>query len=158
MRLREQIKCHAIAFLHWLGLACQRFLGLHLNRTMLGAPEYIVSYAVAQFISGENQTAHVQIVADDSFKAWLNGTLIASAADEPISQKVADNRESWRAVVRTWRDHPHSATAEDVALKQGRNQLLVKVCNYTDLWYLRVRLANAQGGRADFEEIDVEDR
>ena len=128
---------------------------LHLNRTMLGAPEYLVSYAAVELASPTDQTVNIEIAGDDSFKAWLNGQLIAAEADEPITKAVTSDREAWRAVVRSWNDNPHSTTAESVKLKQGRNRFLVKVCNFTELWYVRVRITDAHGARANFEEIDV---
>ncbi|NQT92487.1 MAG: HEAT repeat domain-containing protein [Lentisphaerae bacterium] len=125
---------------------------LRLNRLVLGPQEYFVAYATAEIMAPEEQVVDIRIVADDTFKFWLNEEELLSVTDEPVTKAMMKDRKAWEALMTKWHDNRHEETVR-TTLKKGRNRLLMKVCNFTYQWYFRMRISETNGARANFEEM-----
>jgi len=127
---------------------------LRLNQLVMGPNDYFVAYATAEVMAPEEQEVDIHVTADDSFKLWLNSEELLSVADEPVTKEMMKNRKAWQELMNEWRDNRHEDTAR-ATLKKGRNRILLKVCNFTYQWYFRLRIAETNGARADFEEMEL---
>ncbi|MCL6519568.1 MAG: fibronectin type III domain-containing protein [Armatimonadetes bacterium] len=87
--------------------------------------DYSVAYAHLYINSPSEQACELRLGSDDGVKVWLNGTLIHENA-------------AWRPVIKDQDKVP-------ITLKQGWNQLLIKVDNLTAGWGFAARICNTAG-------------
>jgi HEAT repeat protein len=127
---------------------------LRFHRVLLGLADFLVSYAVAEVVSPDEQPVTFHIEADDTYKFWLNGELVLSATNAPVTEEIVNNRDKWMALARNWNKNSQKHSLKGT-LREGRNRLMFKVCNFTDHWFVRVRVVNTRGARAEMEEIEV---
>ena len=92
----------------------------------LGAPGNCAGYLKCQVFSPKEQPAVLECGSDDGIKIWLNG---AVAHDLDVPRSFVLNQDKVK-----------------VTLKEGWNQLLVKVVNGGGGWEAAVRLAGPDGG------------
>jgi len=88
---------------------------------------YACAYVKAAFVSSHEQTVLLEMGSNDGIKAWLNGELIHSL---------------WagRACV-------PGGDVVKVKLRKGRNELLLKIVNETNVWEFSCRLRHQNGQR-----------
>ncbi|MBN1674436.1 MAG: HEAT repeat domain-containing protein [Kiritimatiellae bacterium] len=92
---------------------------------------YSVAYAVTDIVAPAEQDILFHVEADDTFKLWLNGALVA-AQPQP-----------------TYRN-PAKLTAR---VNKGENRLLVKVANLRDWWWFKIRVTDKDGRRPDWLQV-----
>jgi hypothetical protein len=102
-----------------------------------------VGYAYAEIDSARIQAGELRCGADDNCTAWLNG------------EKVF-GREQWLNGTRFDR------FVTPITLREGRNRLLIKVCQgpqhkdpqVTNNWSLQLRLCDRTGRGLDFKQVE----
>ena len=77
-----------------------------------------------------------------------------SATNAPITEEMVNSRDKWMALAKKWSKNSQKHSLQGT-LRPGRNRIVFKVCNLTDHWFVRVRVASPRGARADVEEIEV---
>ena len=115
---------------------------LDLNK-QLGTTREAVGYAYADIDVPHERAAQVRCGADDNCSVWLNGEKVFA-------------REQWLNGTRFDR------FVTPIALKAGRNTLLVKVCQgpqhkdpeVPNNWSLQLRLCDADGRGVEFKTIE----
>ncbi|MBM4040576.1 MAG: hypothetical protein FJ290_18885 [Planctomycetes bacterium] len=93
----------------------------------LGAPGHCAGYLKCQVYSPKDQSAVIESGSDDGMKIWLNGAVVMDK-DVPRSFKLNEDQTK-------------------VTLKEGWNQLLIKVVNGGANWEAAVRLRTPDGGQ-----------
>jgi len=102
----------------------------------LGAPGDCAGYLRSQVFSPKEQPVVIESGSDDGIKIWLNGTVVLDK-DVPRSFKLNEDQTK-------------------VTLKEGWNQLLVKVVNGGANWEAAVRLTAPGGGKLDGIKLKAE--
>jgi len=93
----------------------------------LGAPGDCGGYLKCQVYSPKEQPAVIECGSDDGIKIWLNGEVVH---DNDVPRSFALNQDKVK-----------------IQLKEGRNDLLVKVVNGGGGWEAAVRIRGADGGK-----------
>ena len=87
--------------------------------------QWAVAYAFARVHSAQETQAQLRVGSDDDVKVWLNGK-------EVLSKSVARTAVIDQDIV-------------PVNLKEGTNEILLKVCNRTGGWGFHLRITDSQG-------------
>ena len=87
---------------------------------------WCVAYAFVTYTSPDNREAQIRFDSDDQGKVWLNG-------EEVFTHTKTHSAELDRYII-------------PITLKQGKNSILVKVCQEEGGWgfYLRITEQNGQ--------------
>ena len=97
-----------------------------------------IGYAVSDVTVDKAREVMLTIDGDDGFRVWLNGAVIGE------QMAVADPKT--RVTVAT-------LPGVKVQLKQGSNRFFVKSSNITGPWWVRIRVADAEGNPVDFRAL-----
>lgn len=94
-----------------------------------------IGYAVSDVTSDKAREVMLTIDGDDGFRVWLNGAVIGEqmAVPEPKTRRTVATLPGVK-----------------VQLKQGSNRFFVKSSNITGPWWVRIRVADAEGNPVDF--------
>ncbi|MCD6506872.1 hypothetical protein J7M22_09645 [Candidatus Poribacteria bacterium] len=96
---------------------------------IFGAHDFITAYMYLYIISDEDRRVDMWFGSDDSIKVWVNGKVIHN---NPVLRGIAPNQ-----------DH-----IKGVPLKQGKNGLLIKICEQTGGWAGWCRIDPVDGLKA----------
>jgi hypothetical protein len=107
---------------HWKPVAADECGKIDLE-SVLGAVDWAVAYADAEFHADEARDVIFRIGSDDGIKVWLNGTLV-----------------HWHEVGRGYRADSDFATGR---IRAGINRIFVKIDNYTGGWGFGVAITEA---------------
>ena len=102
---------------------------------------YVVGYGVAEVTSPAGAEVLLSIEADESFVLWLNGKRIADGQCDKIDPR---KRHYHRERGVEFPD-PVVKTGLKVTLTKGNNRFLIKLGNFEDWWWCRLRLTDAKG-------------
>ena len=102
----------------------------------LGAADHCAGYLKCQVYSPKEQPAVIESGSDDGMKIWLNGAVVMDK-DVPRSFKLNEDQTK-------------------VTLKEGWNQLLLKVVNGGGGWEAAARLTAPGGGKLEGIKLKAE--
>ncbi len=91
-----------------------------------------VTYALTEFVSDKDQTVDVRLGTPNAYKVWVNGNLIFGREEYHRGMSIDQYRMT-------------------VNLKQGKNQILLKVCQneqteeWAQRWQYQLRVCDATG-------------
>jgi len=92
---------------------------------------YAVAYAVADLHSDKRQTVCAIIEQESRIRVWVNGKKVA---ESPVAKPSAS-------------EPPAGIEPCKIALKKGRNRMLVKTASQGKGWWLRIRLLDGKANR-----------
>ncbi len=94
-----------------------------------------IGYAVSDVTVDKAREVMLTIDGDDGFRVWVNGAVIGE-------QMAVPDPKTRRTVA--------TMPGVKVQLKQGSNRFFVKSSNITGPWWVRIRVADAEGNPVDF--------
>ena len=116
----------------WIDYQSKDQLGKIDFNDALGEQKAVVAYAYADFYTAQQQQVQFRLTSFNAVKLWVNGELV-------------DRRDVYHSGAE-WDQYISTAT-----LRQGRNQILVKVCqneqtqSWARHWWFQLRVCDATG-------------
>jgi hypothetical protein len=116
----------------WIDYESKDQLGKIDLNAVLGEQKAVAAYAYAEFYSAQEQQVQFRVSSFNAVKVWLNGQIIER-------REVYHSGAEWDQYIST------------AVLRQGRNQILVKVCqneqtqSWARHWWFQLRVCDATG-------------
>ncbi len=117
----------------WMDYESKDELGKVDFNAALGEQKAVVAYAYAEFYAAQEQPMQFRVSSFNAVKVWLNGQIVER-------REVYHSGAEWDQYIST------------AVLRQGRNQILVKVCqneqtqSWARHWWFQLRVCDATGG------------
>ncbi|MFH1369507.1 MAG: TIM-barrel domain-containing protein [Elusimicrobiota bacterium] len=92
-------------------------------------PEHVCAYALSTLESKKDTNAQLWVGSDDGVKIWVNGALVWS---NDVGRALTKDQDKVK-----------------IRLKQGKNTILLKICQGTGAWAFTARLVDSEGGLND---------